>query len=134
MPKLDIPEFCDQRQHRQTGEPVIKVIWPHTLGFGPEGGAVVDFLDGLRRTAILEHEQLTAAQRECGKERNVEAAREYRGLVASAMKRLRAIRLWLGHYSGGFGGDCPWIEFWDWPPDLGPEIHEVAREIELAAV
>lgn len=92
--------------------------------------AAVDFLDRQRRQCARELEGLNAQQKALRMEKNVEAARWFRGAVAETTKRLRAVRLWLGWISGGgISGDAPWTAMYYWPTDFPEQLDQVWGEL-----
>lgn len=96
------------------------------------GEGAVNYLDKVRKQSARELEALNAEQKRAGAERNIEAARFYRDLIAAETKTLRAARLWLGWITGGgYSGDAPWVEMYHWPTDFADVLDDVWRGLSL---
>lgn len=90
------------------------------------GAAPVDVLLRERKKAVHELEHWQRAQKEAGAQRDIDAARAYRSLVADAQRYLSAVRQWLGYYTGD-----DYRPVRHFPPSLVTELDTVARNLEL---
>lgn len=129
--KEKAPVYCYWDSDRKNGEDVLKIIPPFQGGsHTPTGEQVLDFLNTRRLQSIKDQETYLDLQKLSANSKDYETAKWYSGIVRDHLKELRAIKLWLGYF-GDTRKDTPFIEFWYWPTDLAPEIHNVAGEILL---
>lgn len=84
----------------------------------------VDGLIALKRKYGIQREQLIAQQKQAGKAKDYDLARELKPQVAELLKLERAICLFLGHL-GPVRGDAPYKHMKDWGKELVPACERI---------
>lgn len=92
--------------------PLPKYVLPHFFDLCPEK------LETARVSATRHRDEMVAAQKQCGAEKDREGAKFFKEEAADAMKMYRAACLLLPWYTQDVGGDCPLRDLYE----IGPEL------------
>lgn len=128
-----MPHYPASEKYPHSGSPA-RYGYPGPAG-GPHSYPGFDWRDSdrealyaERKHAIRERDEALAAQKQCEKDRNIDAARWYREMASEWLARYRALCLIIGDAAfHDAPKDCPRRPMTEWAKELAPLCDDIIR-------